>query len=156
MKTTLIVIAVLVLYAVVTTILNRTATLSAKTFDFIDSAQANRRMSETVSVSTWNLGYAGLGKESDFFVDGGTSVFPPSGKIVTKNIAKITELAGRLDTDVQFFQEVAYSSPLSLWRSVAASLEKQSRAKIFLVASRYIIEASALAPEVQTWDRDHH
>ncbi|MCK7537260.1 MAG: hypothetical protein MZV63_42990 [Marinilabiliales bacterium] len=42
----------------------------------------------TLSLLTWNIGYAGLDKDMDFFKDGGTKVITPKDKCL-ENIAAI-------------------------------------------------------------------
>ena len=64
----------------------------------------------TVTVYTWNMGYAGLGEESDFFMDGGTMVNPPSREIVEKNMAGIQEFMGQHPADAWLIQEVDVNS----------------------------------------------
>ena len=44
---------------------------------------------DSFSVVSWNIGYGSLGKESDFFMDGGTQSRPDSQQIVDKNIEGI-------------------------------------------------------------------
>ncbi|MEQ1931738.1 MAG: hypothetical protein ABL957_14575, partial [Parvularculaceae bacterium] len=57
--------------------------------------------SGAIEVMTWNLGYGGLGAESEFFADGGKDYLPPSRAIVDKNIAGIVaELSKRSDRGV--------------------------------------------------------
>ena len=46
---------------------------------------------DSFSIVTWNVGYGSLGKESDFFMDGGTQSRPDSQQIVDKNIAGIID-----------------------------------------------------------------
>ena len=41
---------------------------------------------DEVSILSWNVGYAGLGEESDFFMDGGKQTRAPSKAIVEKNM----------------------------------------------------------------------
>ena len=60
----------------------------------------------TLSVVTWNIGYGGLGRESDFFMDGGSQVHPLGRQIVEKNLAGIAAQLDALDADVVFLQEV--------------------------------------------------
>ncbi len=55
---------------------------------------------------TWNIGYAGLGKEMDFFYEGGTKV-RPSGEQYDRYISGISNfLAGQVSADFIFLQEV--------------------------------------------------
>ena len=68
---------------------------------------------DTLSIYTWNLGYAGLDKKSDFFYDGGRMVRPPR-KRVKGNWAGIqNEISNWSDADVIFLQEVDVSSKRS-------------------------------------------
>ncbi|HEV2562528.1 MAG TPA: endonuclease/exonuclease/phosphatase family protein [Rhizomicrobium sp.] len=80
-----------------------------------------------LSVLTWNLGYAGLGEESDFLADGGTHLLPPSRRIVLKNIGGITDTLKGVDADVYIFQEVARSGLLTYWVNVKSRLESVFR-----------------------------
>ena len=57
--------------------------------DRIIRREGENAVGTSVTVYTWNIGYAGLGKDSDFFMDGGTMVNPPSREIVEKNMAGI-------------------------------------------------------------------
>ena len=66
-----------------------------------------------ISVTTWNIGYGGLGAESDFYADGGKSFFPPSKKVVKKNVLGIvTELSGPR-ADAILMQETARASMMT-------------------------------------------
>lgn len=59
-----------------------------------------------VSFMIWNIGYAGLGKEVDFFYDGGETVHPPK-KMVDKYLQGIRQVVAQHDTiDFFLFQEV--------------------------------------------------
>lgn len=64
----------------------------------------------TLTVYTWNIGYAGLGKESDFFMDGGKMVNPPSQDTVEKNLAGIRAFIQENPADVWLLQEVDLNS----------------------------------------------
>lgn len=66
-----------------------------------------------VSVTIWNLGYAGLGAESDFSVDGGKNYLPPSRAITKKNLDGIKRELGRTSADVILLQETARASLLT-------------------------------------------
>ncbi len=65
---------------------------------------------QSVTVYTWNIGYGGLGKESDFFMDGGEMVDPPSQEIVEKNLAGIKQFMGDNPADAWLLQEVDWNS----------------------------------------------
>ena len=69
--------------------------------------------SSVLSLLTWNIGYAGLDKEMDFFKDGGTKVITPKDKCMD-NIAKIeTFLEGNDTIDFILLQEVDRDSKRS-------------------------------------------
>lgn len=60
----------------------------------------------TLTLYSWNIGYAGLGKDSDFFMDGGQMVNPPSQKAVEENLAGINAFIRSHPGDVWMLQEV--------------------------------------------------
>lgn len=62
---------------------------------------------------TWNIGYAGLGKESDFFMDGGKMVNPPSREAVQKNMRGIETFLQDTPADIFLLQEVDRKSKRS-------------------------------------------
>ena len=69
--------------------------------------------SNIYSVLIWNVGYAGLGAEMDFFYDGGTQV-RDSEDNVRRNLYKITEFLQANDTiDFILLQEVDENSKRS-------------------------------------------
>lgn len=69
----------------------------------------------TFTLLTWNLGYGGLGKEVDFFYDGGKMVTSPKAH-VEKNVAGIKNfLAENKDVDFIMLQEVDRDSKRS-WK----------------------------------------
>ncbi|MEZ5952825.1 MAG: hypothetical protein R3C13_00835 [Hyphomonas sp.] len=58
-------------------------------------------------VMIWNIGYSGLGEESDFQADGGKMLQPPSVATVRKNLAGIQDVLRSADADFVLMQEVA-------------------------------------------------
>ena len=62
------------------------------------------------TIYTWNIGYAGLGKDSDFFMDGGKMVDPPSQETVEKNLSGIQSFIQDNPADAWLFQEVDINS----------------------------------------------
>ncbi len=59
-----------------------------------------------ISVLTWNLGYAGLDKSEDFFMDGGTMSMPKNKNVVEQNMKAITSFLSSNKTDFIILQEV--------------------------------------------------
>jgi len=77
----------------------------------------------TLTVSSWNLGYAGLGAASSFIADGGKAFLPPSRGAVDANLAGILETVASLPAGLLLFQEVSNASPLSFWIPVLDRLK---------------------------------
>lgn len=63
-----------------------------------------------LDVLSWNLGYAGMGKESNFALDGGTDWLAPSRQIVQKNLEGIRRVLSQKSPDIFLLQEVARPS----------------------------------------------
>lgn len=78
--------------------------------DRLVQAEKKTAAVDTVTVYTWNMGYAGLGYESDFFMDGGTMVNPPSQETVEKNMAGIVKFMRETKADAWLIQEVDVNS----------------------------------------------
>lgn len=62
---------------------------------------------------SWNIGYGGLGEESDFFMDGGEMVNPPSAEVIQKNLAGIQDYMAKNPAQVWLLQEVDLDSSRS-------------------------------------------
>ena len=70
---------------------------------------------KAASILTWNIGYAGLGKDEDFFMDGGKKVRPDSKEVVEKYFSGIKDTIGRFHADINFIQEIDIKSKRS-WK----------------------------------------
>ena len=77
----------------------------------------------TLAVTTWNIGYGGMGEESDFIFDGGTQRRPPSAKLVDKNVAGIVSHLSSVSSDVLLLQEVAKPSWINHGRNVFEAVQ---------------------------------
>lgn len=71
------------------------------------------RPGDTVSVLSWNTGYAALGAESDFFMDGGEQTRPASRNIIDKNLDGILARISQSTADFALLQEVDSGSTRS-------------------------------------------
>jgi len=60
---------------------------------------------DTIRVLTWNIGYAGLGYDMDFFMDGGKQV-QTSPVRAEENLARIGQFLSASDADIILLQEV--------------------------------------------------
>lgn len=87
----------------------------------------------SLEILTWNLGYGGLGKESEFVADGGKRYLPPSRAAVAKNIDTIGRFLDKETADVVLLQEVARASPVNLWHDLFGRVDKalSGRARAF-------------------------
>ncbi len=70
----------------------------------------NVRVGERLDVLTFNTGYAGLGRNQDFFMDGGQMVRPDSRKDVEQNLGGILSALSQKPADVYMLQEVDFNS----------------------------------------------
>lgn len=75
-----------------------------------------------VRVLTFNIGYAGLGKDQDFFMDGGGMVRPDSKADVGKNLSGIGSTLAGHPADVVFIQEADVGSHRSYYLDEAGYL----------------------------------
>ncbi|CAM3587164.1 endonuclease [Erysipelothrix urinaevulpis] len=58
------------------------------------------------SISTFNIGYGGLGKDQDFFMDGGSRSGADTQEEVIENIQAIDQFILNLNPDFELYQEV--------------------------------------------------
>jgi endonuclease/exonuclease/phosphatase family metal-dependent hydrolase len=65
------------------------------------------------SILTWNIGYFGLGRDCDFFYDGGKMSRPPKAAYLTYSAQALKYLEKSPKTDFYFFQEVDIHSSRS-------------------------------------------
>lgn len=68
---------------------------------------------DTVTVMTYNTGYAALSETEDFFMDGGSGVQPESRELVEENLQGIARILEEHPADVYFLQEVDVDSKRS-------------------------------------------
>ena len=61
---------------------------------------------DSVDILTWNIGYCGLSKTADFFMDGGSSVRSQSEESVNNNLTTIGDELLDLDPDMIYLQEI--------------------------------------------------
>lgn len=70
-------------------------------------------LNDSLRIMTYNIGYAGLDKSEDFFMDGGSKVQPDKKEQVEKNLNGIEEVLTENPADVYFLQEVDKDSKRS-------------------------------------------
>ncbi len=79
----------------------------------IDSSATKQLTDSTYTFMIWNVGYGGLGKEVDFFYDGGKMVTSPKEHVLKNNEGMKTFLAQSKDVDFIMLQEVDRNSKRS-------------------------------------------
>ena len=72
--------------------------------------EKNPEIEKNYKIMTWNIGYGGLDKDTDFFMDGGDRVFPINKNHVEKSINHIIKSSEKFNADIKFFQEVDVNS----------------------------------------------
>ena len=76
----------------------------------LDASAAAPVPTEDLTLLCWNIGYAGLGKEQDFFMDGGTGSRPGSAELVSRYLNGIADSIQAQDADLVLLQEVDINS----------------------------------------------
>ncbi len=79
----------------------------------VDPEQPGLELGEELKILCWNIGYGGLGKDSDFFMDGGESVKAADEETVKKHLAGIKETIDSVDADLVMLQELDTDSARS-------------------------------------------
>jgi endonuclease/exonuclease/phosphatase family metal-dependent hydrolase len=109
-----------------------------------------------LSVVTWNIGYAGLGAESDFFYEGGFGL-TSGGKtvrtersLVEKNLDGILQLAQNTQADFFLFQEVDSASKRSYFLDQTAALGEALPDFGLWYAENYVVRRVP-APILEPW-----
>ena len=69
-------------------------------------ADTSLSLPASLELLSWNIGYAGLGKDADFFMDGGTRVRPSGRMEVEQNLAAIRAYLEGQSADLVLLQEV--------------------------------------------------
>ena len=99
----------------------------------LDREESDRTFSEgdEISVMSWNIGYSALGKESDFFMDGGEQTRPDSKAVVEKNLQGIIAQIQSADADFSILQEVDSGSRRSYGVKETAAITDATGQKNF-------------------------
>ena len=96
----------------------------------IDQSSQQEVLEDSIfSLAIWNIGYSGLGEESDFFFDdgnmfvSGSGMIRPSKEISEKNFAGIQQLVKANQTDFWLLQEVDLASKRSYFFDQYSALQ---------------------------------
>ena len=80
---------------------------------------------DSLHIVTYNIGYAGLDKDMDFFMDGGTKVNPESQEKVKTNLEGIQQILNDQKADITLLQEVDINSDRSFHINEQEYLEEK-------------------------------
>lgn len=113
-------------YAAAFSMLNSNSIASARDLQTHASASEPAAAPDTLNLMIWNLGYGGLGAQSDFIADGGQSYLPPSAAAVRTNLDGIDETirTNAAQVDVFLFQEIARGGPVNYWNDLKARVDE--------------------------------
>lgn len=144
MYTFLLILAAILLYLAIAIRLSRTQRPRRAHVSFgTRGKNLSPAVGRELTVSTWNLGYAGLGADSDFVADRGKHLFPPSRAATRRNLDGILAMASELKSDIAFYQEVSDASPLSFWAPLDRRLRHLHSDKLYLfqrdIATRLLV-----------------
>lgn len=78
---------------------------------------------ERISLMTFNIGYAGLGRDEDFVLDGGEKGRPDSKEVVEDYFTGITSILDSNYADIYLFQEVDLQSRRSYYINQVEALK---------------------------------
>ncbi len=82
----------------------------------VDNEQERQvNQGEQISLMTFNIGYAGLGRDEDFVLDGGEKGRPDSKEVVEDYFSGITSILDDNYADIYLFQEVDLQSRRSYY-----------------------------------------
>lgn len=121
----LILLVLFIAYIVVVVIVNRSSQSTKPIYPSIVGSSSEALEEDSLQIISWNIGYAGMGKDSDFLFDNGKSLRPPSKQAVNKNLKGIQEFLHQHDSDIIMLQEIAYSSFTNYNTNVYPQLEKE-------------------------------
>ncbi len=93
---------------------------SVENADLVDMDGGAVSHDGVLKVISFNTGYAVLGEESEFFMDGGREVRPDSRAVIDKNCEGILSILAREDADFYLLQEVDLDSKRSYGINEAA------------------------------------
>jgi len=77
---------------------------------------------DRLSIITWNLGYGGLGKETDFVADGGVHLRAADAKLTSLYAHGIRDWVANADAEVFVFQEIARGGYLNRGEDLISSV----------------------------------
>ena len=94
--------------------INRSGSLRNDWINIPDHRDDIKHAPKSLTIGSWNIGFAGMWEESDFIADGGKRFRAPSRKHVEENLDGILELIDEnLSSDILLLQEITSMSPIN-------------------------------------------
>ncbi|MCS6979171.1 MAG: hypothetical protein NZM15_03605 [Flavobacteriales bacterium] len=98
---------------------------------------ADTELPDTLTALIWNIGYGGLGAETDFFFDGGRMV-RPSLELARNYLDNICRFLGQMDSvDFLLLQEVDVHSRRSFYTDQVERISQAMPGRVFSFAKNY-------------------
>lgn len=101
----------------------------------------------TFSVISWNIGYGGLGKDMDFFYDGGESVKPERDQYQTYFAGILQNIEALDSVDFLLLQEVDTSSQRSYYENQYKQISQKLSACSALFVKNYDVAFVPMPPQ---------
>lgn len=98
-----------------------------KPVELLHETKAKPLAGKQFSILTWNIGYAGLGKEMDFFYEGGEKVRPGENEFRQYLQGIVSELKKHDTADFVFLQEIDLHSKRSYFTDELKVISEQTR-----------------------------
>ena len=89
-----------------------------------NNVETKVELDQDISVLTFNIGYAGLGKDEDFVLDGGTKSRPDSKDVVESYLDGVKNLLTSNPSDIYMLQEVDLGSRRSYFIDQSKEIEE--------------------------------
>lgn len=96
-----------------------------ETITIINNQERIITAGEPFSVVTYNIGYAGLDKDTDFFMDGGTMSRARSKEAVQTNLAHILSFMKEANPEILLVQEIDVDSTRSYYVNQLEALQQE-------------------------------
>jgi endonuclease/exonuclease/phosphatase family metal-dependent hydrolase len=108
--------------------------------EVLGSGSQELSQGDSIEISTWNIGYAGLGASEDFFMDDGTNSRPKEKRIVEEYLKGILETLENFDTDITMLQEVDIHSKRSYYLNQLDELSAIKQDEAYSFAKNYDVK----------------
>jgi len=111
-----------------------------ETVDINGQETATLLKGDTIEISTWNIGYAGLGAAEDFFMDDGKKS-RPDDKVIAENYLKgILNTIKFINTEVTMLQEVDIYSKRSYYMNELEAIASIKENENYSFAKNYDVK----------------